>query len=80
MTQLADWRRQTGHFQGRRAEQARFWFESEVREGLLARLRREPVKGAMAALAAQVEAGQVSAAAAAEELLETYLGESLPAR
>ncbi|EIE52635.1 arginine transporter [Salipiger aestuarii] len=76
---LADWRRETGHFAGRRAEQARFWFEAEVREGLLARLRREPVKGAMAALAAQVEAGQISAELAADELLETYLGESLPA-
>ncbi|NVK60745.1 MAG: methylmalonyl Co-A mutase-associated GTPase MeaB, partial [Rhodobacteraceae bacterium] len=79
MTALADWRRETGHFAGRRAEQARFWFEAEVREGLLARLRREPVKGAMAALAQQVEAGEISAAAAAEDLLETYLGEAAPA-
>ncbi|MAU46826.1 MAG: methylmalonyl Co-A mutase-associated GTPase MeaB [Yangia sp.] len=79
MTALAEWRRETGHFAGRRAEQARFWFEAEVREGLLARLRREPVKGAMAALAQQVEAGEISAAAAAEDLLETYLGESAPA-
>ena len=78
MTALADWRRETGHFAGRRAEQARFWFEAEVREGLLARLRREPVKGAMAALAQQVEAGEISAAAAAEDLLETYLGEAPP--
>ena len=78
MTALAEWRRETGHFAGRRAEQARFWFEAEVREGLLARLRREPVKGAMAALAQQVEAGEISAAAAAEDLLETYLGESAP--
>ncbi|WP_289150822.1 methylmalonyl Co-A mutase-associated GTPase MeaB [uncultured Salipiger sp.] len=78
MTALADWRRETGHFAGRRAEQARFWFEAEVREGLLARLRREPVKGAMAALARQVEAGEISAAAAAEDLLETYLGEAPP--
>ncbi|EEX13783.1 LAO/AO transport system ATPase [Citreicella sp. SE45] len=79
MTALAEWRRETGHFAGRRAEQARFWFEAEVREGLLARLRREPVKGAMAALAQQVEAGEISAAVAAEDLLETYLGESAPA-
>lgn len=76
---LADWRRERGHFRGRRAEQARFWFEAEVREGLLARLRREPVRGAMASLAVQVEAGKISAELAADELLETYLGESLPA-
>ncbi|EAU46610.1 methylmalonyl Co-A mutase-associated GTPase MeaB [Salipiger bermudensis] len=75
MTALSDWRRETGHFEARRAAQARYWFEAEVREGLLARLRREPVKGAMAALAHQVEDGEISAAAAAEELLETYLGE-----
>ncbi|NIY97237.1 methylmalonyl Co-A mutase-associated GTPase MeaB [Salipiger sp. HF18] len=79
MTALAEWRRETGHFAGRRAEQARFWFEAEVREGLLARLRREPGKGAMAALAQQVEAGEISAAAAAEDLLGGYLGESAPA-
>ncbi|MCR8550661.1 methylmalonyl Co-A mutase-associated GTPase MeaB [Salipiger sp. P9] len=76
MQALTSWRRETGHFVARRAAQARHWFEAEVREGLLARLRREPVKGAMAALARQVEAGEVSAAAAAEELLETYLGET----
>ncbi|APX23722.1 MAG: methylmalonyl Co-A mutase-associated GTPase MeaB [Rhodobacteraceae bacterium] len=79
MQALTDWRRETGHFAGRRAEQARYWFEAEVREGLLARLRREPVRGAMQALARQVEAGEISAAVAAEELLETYLGESQPA-
>ncbi|GGG64493.1 ATPase/protein kinase [Salipiger pallidus] len=76
MQQLTDWRRETGHFAARRAAQARHWFEAEVREGLLARLRREPVKGAMAALALQVEDGGISAVAAAEELLETYLGET----
>ncbi|MGR3376240.1 methylmalonyl Co-A mutase-associated GTPase MeaB [Salipiger abyssi] len=76
MQALTEWRRETGHFAARRAGQARFWFESEVREGLLARLRREPVKGAMTALAHQVEEGGLSAAAAADELLETYLGET----
>ncbi|MBU2963269.1 methylmalonyl Co-A mutase-associated GTPase MeaB [Citreicella sp. C3M06] len=79
MRALQAWRRENGHFARRRAEQARFWFEAEVREGLLARLRREPVKGAMAAFAARVEAGEITAAAAADELLATYLGESLPA-
>ncbi len=73
MRALADWRRETGHWAARRADQARFWFESEVREGLLARLRREPVKGAMSALAMRVEQGELTAAAAAEELLEGYL-------
>ncbi|MCC1492081.1 methylmalonyl Co-A mutase-associated GTPase MeaB [Cognatishimia sp. F0-27] len=70
---LMEWRRSEGHFDRRRAHQARHWFEAELREGLLARLRREPVKGAMDALGAQVESGDIGAAAAAEELLGTYL-------
>ena len=70
---LAEWRRENGHWAARREDQARFWFESEVREGLLARLGREPVKGAMAALARKVERGELTAAAAAEELLNGYL-------
>ncbi|MHA6346519.1 methylmalonyl Co-A mutase-associated GTPase MeaB [Roseivivax sp. CAU 1761] len=74
MQALAEWRRESGHWQRRRAEQARYWFEAEVREGLLARLRREPVKGAMADLAGRVEAGEMTPAAAAESLLEAYLG------
>ncbi|MFZ5962443.1 methylmalonyl Co-A mutase-associated GTPase MeaB [Thalassococcus sp. BH17M4-6] len=73
MQSLTDWRRETGHFAARRAEQARYWFEAEVREGLLARLRREPVKGAMRDLAARVEQGELTAAAAAEQLLQDYL-------
>ncbi|WP_146585204.1 methylmalonyl Co-A mutase-associated GTPase MeaB [Puniceibacterium confluentis] len=73
MQALADWRRAQGHWAARRADQARYWFESEVREGLLARLRREPVKGAMAALAQKVGQGALTPAAAAEELLDGYL-------
>lgn len=73
MLALADWRRDTGHWDRIRAAQARFWFEAEVREGLLARLRREPVRGAMQALATRVEAGEITAAAAATELLDGTL-------
>ena len=73
MQSLEKWRRETGHFAARRAEQARFWFEAEVRERLLARLSREPVRGAMAALARQVEAGDLTPTAAAEELLRDHL-------
>ncbi|WP_085792430.1 methylmalonyl Co-A mutase-associated GTPase MeaB [Roseivivax jejudonensis] len=74
MTELARWRRESGHWERRRAEQARHWFEAEVREGLLARLGREPVRGAMATLARQVEAGEITAAIAADTLLREYLG------
>ncbi|SNR63154.1 methylmalonyl Co-A mutase-associated GTPase MeaB [Puniceibacterium sediminis] len=73
MQALIDWRRENGHWAARRADQACFWFASEVREGLLARLTREPVKGAMAALSERVGKGEMTAAAAARELLDGYL-------
>ncbi|MGR3495916.1 methylmalonyl Co-A mutase-associated GTPase MeaB [Citreimonas sp.] len=73
MQSLAEWRRTEGHFDARRADQARFWFEAEVREGLLARLKREPVRGAMTALGRQVAEGAITPTAAAAELLGEYL-------
>jgi LAO/AO transport system kinase len=69
MTTLTDWRRETGHFAGRRAAQAEYWFGEEVRQGLLARLEREPLKGMMDRLGAQVAQGQTTPTAAAAELL-----------
>ncbi len=69
MTTLTDWRREAGHFSGRRAAQAEYWFGEEVRQGLLARLEREPVKGMMDRLGQQVAQGQTTPSAAAAELL-----------
>lgn len=70
MTELADWRRAKGHFATSRAEQSRGWFEEEVRAGLLADLRRPgPAREAMARLGAGVQAGDMSAVAAAGEML-----------
>ena len=69
MQALADWRRQTSHFARHRAEQAESWFLSEVRAGLLARLRREPAAGRLAALGADVAAGRADPVAAAAEML-----------
>lgn len=73
MQALTEWRHESGNFAARRAAQARYWFEAEVRERLLARLSREPVKGAMAGLAQQVENGVLTPSAAAEELLSDHL-------
>ncbi len=69
MRDLAAWRRGAGHWQGRRAGQARHWFAEEVRQGLLAVLEREPARGSMAALGARVAAGEISPEAAAAEML-----------
>ncbi|TCP63028.1 LAO/AO transport system kinase [Rhodovulum bhavnagarense] len=72
MQQLALWRREQGHFDTRRAEQARYWFGEEVRRGLLARLERDAAARArMAALGDQVARGDLSVARATSEMLET---------
>jgi LAO/AO transport system kinase len=68
---LVDWRRAQGQFDARRAEQARHWFEEEVRIGLLARLTGDAkLKARMVDLGAAVEAGASPSKAAAEILAE----------
>jgi LAO/AO transport system kinase len=70
MRALADWRRAHGHFARARAEQARRWFEDEVRQGLLARLERDAgLRARMAALGEAVEAGTAAPSRAAAEVL-----------
>jgi len=75
MQRLAAWRREHGHFDRRRAEQARHWFETEVREGLLARLSTDPaIRAQMQALGASVAEGHTAPAAAAAEMLAALTG------
>ncbi|MCP3968756.1 MAG: methylmalonyl Co-A mutase-associated GTPase MeaB [Rhodobacteraceae bacterium] len=75
MQALADWRRDNGHWQARRAAQARHWFEEEVRQGLLARLHtQEPVRARMAALGEAVAEGAQSPVQAATEVLKLLAG------
>lgn len=74
MQELTDWRRSKGHFESRRVAQARYWFEAEVRDRLLARLNQEPMRGAMKSMAQQVESGDMSPSQAAEQLLTVYMG------
>jgi LAO/AO transport system kinase len=76
---LHDRRRESGWLARSRAEQAVHWFEEEVRQALLARLRREPVRGLMTALAAKVERGEETPAGAARLLIERMLGPGAPA-
>lgn len=69
ITALAGWRQTEGHQARRRAEQARHWFEDEVRQGLLARLSADPaIRAQMQDLGARVEAG-LSPSTAADRLL-----------
>ncbi|MGF6862274.1 LAO/AO transport system kinase [Rhodobacteraceae bacterium MBR-64] len=70
MQYLANWRKDHGHWDARRADQARRWFEEDVRLGVLARLTGDKATQArMAALGAEVAAGRVTPAAAATEVL-----------
>ena len=69
MQALAGWRRAQGHWDTRRADQARHWFQEEVRQGLLSALSREPARGIMAALGTRVSAGDTTPEAAAAEML-----------
>jgi len=70
MTKLTDWRREQGHFDSRRAEQQRYWFEEEVRQALLAQLQTGVAKDHLAALGDQVAKGEISVSKAADEMLD----------
>ncbi|MEQ9039127.1 MAG: methylmalonyl Co-A mutase-associated GTPase MeaB [Silicimonas sp.] len=70
MTELADHRKATGFWDQRRADQARRWFEDEVRQGLLRRLQANPkAEAAMASLGREVAEGRRAPGAAAAEVL-----------
>ncbi len=70
MTALAEWRKAQGYWTTRRADQARGWFEAEVRAGLLARLTADPAVAAeLARLGEAVAEGRQAPGAAAAEVL-----------
>ena len=73
MQALVDWRRENGHWDGRRADQALYWFDQEVRQALLARLETPEARAAMAQLSDRVAAGEISPAGAAAEMLARHL-------
>lgn len=70
MQALADWRRENGHWDTRRADQARHWFEEEVRLRLLAALDRPDARAALSSLGRDVAGGQMSPSQAAERMLD----------
>ncbi|WP_371037501.1 MULTISPECIES: methylmalonyl Co-A mutase-associated GTPase MeaB [unclassified Rhodosalinus] len=73
MQALARWRREAGHFDRRRAEQASEWFAAEVREGLLARLASEPgMRARMEEMTRKVRAGEATPEGAAARLLDEF--------
>ncbi|MBK4214665.1 methylmalonyl Co-A mutase-associated GTPase MeaB [Paracoccus caeni] len=70
MQELADWRREHGHFDGNRAEQSRHWFMAELRAGLLARLETHAAKAHLEDLGERVASGDTSPADAAHQMLD----------
>src|SRR6056297_3877002 len=69
MQALVGWRRAEGHFAARRAAQARYWFEQEVKQGLLAQLETPQAKAAMEQAAEDVAKGGATPTNAARDVL-----------
>jgi LAO/AO transport system kinase len=69
MQMLAGWRRDAGFFDGTRADQARYWFEQDVRAALLAQLDEADARATMAQLGAEVTQGTLDPAQAAARML-----------
>ncbi|SFO06296.1 LAO/AO transport system kinase [Roseovarius lutimaris] len=70
MMTLVNWRRERGHFSGRRAEQARYWFREEVRQGLLAQLDTPDARAVMQEYSERVAKGTMTPTVAAVEVLK----------
>ena len=70
ITALGDWRKDNGHWDGRRADQARFWFEQELRQALLAQLETAEARDDLQELGEAVATGDLSPAAAAQQMLQ----------
>ena len=69
MSALIAWRRKHSFFDRARAEQARFWFEEDVRQALLARLTKVgPLRDTMSDLGDAVARGDVTSALAAKQM------------
>jgi LAO/AO transport system kinase len=69
ITALVAWRKSEGHWALARAEQARFWFEQELKQALLAQLEEGDAKRAVTDLGDAVASGEVSPASAVQDML-----------
>ena len=73
MQSLIDWRKQSAHWTARRADQAKYWFQEDVRQGVLAQLQQGAAKAQMQRLGALVAKGEITPTAAADEMLGQHL-------
>lgn len=72
ITSLVNWRRSAGLSESIRADQAKYWFEEDVRTAFLATLDTPRARSAMAELAVQVSQGRMEPGAAAQEMLRLF--------
>ncbi|RPE66360.1 LAO/AO transport system kinase [Pacificibacter maritimus] len=63
---LVTWRKSQGLFVKTRADQARYWFAQDIRNGFLAQLERDPYKQKIIDLAEKVGQGDMSPSRAAQ--------------
>ena len=70
MCDLAKWRQEAGYFQIKRASQARFWFEEDVKQGVLAVLAQSDMQKEIKRMGERVFKGDLFPAVAAAEILE----------
>ena len=71
MQTLITWRKDNGFWDLTRANQARYWFDQEVRQALLARLETPEARAQMDNLAEGVARGELGPALAAERMLQS---------
>ena len=70
MQALTTWRRANGHWDKRRSQQSRHWFDEEVRQGLLAALTQDAsIRAQMLRASDAVATGAVTPDKAAAEIL-----------
>ncbi len=65
LQRLNNWRREQGHWDQRRAEQAQYWFQEELRQAVLSQLNTEEAQAEINRFAPQVAEGDLSSAKAA---------------
>ncbi|MCC5954451.1 MAG: methylmalonyl Co-A mutase-associated GTPase MeaB [Natronohydrobacter sp.] len=70
---LVDWRRSSGHFDAIRKAQTRFWFEADLQEALLARLRTTQARMALEMLSEQLADGEITHTRAVAQMLQDHL-------
>lgn len=71
LQELVGWRRDNGFWERTRSDQARYWFNEDVKQRLLAQLQTPDARAALEALSDQVSSGALDPAVAAQSFVAT---------